>query len=567
MTVNIQNAEQGNSGSGWSWYALGKENDREHALLIHGDTQLGDAICESVSYKSGNYVRFVISFADEDNVTPEQGRVIAKEWFDEYMTGFGEDEYHLDLVEHQNTKQLHYHGRIAKVNLLTSTQLKPYYHKADLSYKIAVNEVIAEKHNLILGTDLQRLVLPPQEKEKRIAKWRKEHSQEPYDLSSKKGRAVAEEEIADFINDLNMQGLVNSLDDVKAELTAMDFTIPNEGYDKNKGFHYITIQRGENKLRLKGDTYGERFYEHSREDRSKAIGDNRSLEARRGSNKRSRAEVVEALRKERSKRLKWIYKQYGGARERAVQRIQEEQRFVRKEFNKDEEDTPDVSSPFYFIDGHNHRNISNVSYKRINWNMDTIGESSRQDSNTERTQLACTGQYNHEQRRVKDDSVRAKTIGRIRHIRARARIRAEAYDELIGGVREQHKRLVENFDSQVSAEFNRSYTKREQGARELNSLLAHAYSAKQTDYRAIKAATDKRAVRRGTSANFTTSVSIIRRSIGQFIGQIKQEFDRRTKNLIVGVVNVSKKKQLFERGKKKVMSQLRDKKITLTARR
>ena len=511
MTVSIQNAESGNSGSGWSWYTLGKDNDREGATLIVGDPQLGDAICESKEYKSGNYVRFVISFTDEDNVTPEQARIITKDWFDEYMTGFNADEYHLDIVEHTDTKQLHYHGRIPKVNTLTNTQLKLYWHKSDLDYKIAVNEVIAEKYNLILGTDHQRLVLPPQEKEKRIAKWRKEHGQEPYDLSSKQGKAVAEEGIADLINDLNTQGLVNSLDDVKAELTAMDFTIPNEGYDKGRGFHYLTIAQGDNKLRLKGDTYGERFYEHSREDRSKAISDNRSVGSGSRSDKRSRTDVTRALQKERSKRLKWIDKQYGGARARAIQRVKGEQRQPTEELHKDKKSTLESSSPYRPIDRRNHRNIGN---SLLHPRPHQPSEAPRPNRDGRKNEVASTKQDStraeerpKHDKGIDNDRTTARAIKRAREAREqseqrKARIRAELKDT----IRANGEAVQRQLDGHNEQRGHRG--------RQLDSILANANKAEQPNYRAIEEATNGRQLQRR-----------IRRRFRGFLSKFNERFE------------------------------------------
>lgn len=488
---------------------LGKDNDREGSKLILGDPQLGDAICESVNYTSGQYVRFVFSFTDEDNVTPEEAREIVKEWFKEYMTGFSADEFHLDIVEHQDTKQLHYHARIPKKNLLTNTQLKPYYHQADLNYKIAVNEFIAEKYNLTLGTDHKRLILPPQEKEKRIAKWRKEHGQEPYNLSNKKGRAVAEEGIADLINDLNTQGLVNSLDDVKAELMAMGFTIPNEGYDKGKGFHYLTIAQGDNKLRLKGDIYGRGFYKHSREDRAKAIGYNRSFETGRGSDKRSRADVTRALQKERSKRLKWIDKQYGGARTRAVQRLNEEQQRTKTEFDQEPKLTIKSSSPHRTTDRRNHRNIGNsLLHPRPHQHKQVSDEKG-----------------------IDDDRVTRRAIKRAREAREQSERRTES-------IRAESKKTIRRNGEAIQRELDR-YKQRQ---RELNSVLKNAHGSKQPNYQAIGNAAQER----GHGREVKTHLSGVFRYFAKKLNSFKQRIDRANRELTQQIIESIKGRLMQE---------------------
>ena len=332
MIVNIENA--GSGGKGWSTYALGKNHDRKDATLILGDTVLGDAICESLAYKSGNYVRFVLSFCEEDNVTPLQGREIVKEWFEEFMHGFDRDEYHLDIVEHTDTEHLHYHARIPKLNLLTQTQLKPYYHKADLGFKIAVNEYIAHKHGLTVGSSHKRVLRPALEKAEQIQKWRSQHQQKPFTLHTKKERSLTQEGISHYISEMVQDGLINTLEDVVKEIKDFGFEVATqidekgnrvikEGYDRGKDFHYLTISNDTHKIRIKGDIYGREFYEHHREDRAKAIENNRSIKPGVKESGRSGEELERALSAERDKRLKFIETQYGRARKRAYQ-IQDE---------------------------------------------------------------------------------------------------------------------------------------------------------------------------------------------------------------------------------------------------
>ncbi|MDQ7083460.1 MAG: hypothetical protein Q9M36_06840 [Sulfurovum sp.] len=80
---------------------------------------------------------------------------------------------------------------------------------------------------------------------------------------------------------MNASGLINSLDGVKAELESIGLQVINEGHDWGKNFDYLTIQSGETKMRLGGDIYGNKFYEHNREDRSKAIDINSSIEKKK----------------------------------------------------------------------------------------------------------------------------------------------------------------------------------------------------------------------------------------------------------------------------------------------
>jgi len=313
MTVSIKNVA---NGAGWGGYTL---LSRPGARAIMGDVVLGDEICKSIDYKSGNSVNFVISFADEDNVTPQQGRKIAKEFMKSFMYGFTEEEYHLDLVEHNDTDHLHYHVRIPKINLLTNTQLKLYWHKTDLKYKKAVINEICHKYGLVSGEEMKNAIPNPMHKLNQINKWREEHSQEPLDLASPKLKRATEKKISEYISETVKAGLINSLDEVKAELVSIGLEIVNEGYDKGKEFHYLTVQNDSGKMRIRGDIYSAEFYGLTREDRAESVSSNRSFTTRDAELRESGAGVKQALQRERNKRLKFIEKQYGRAREKAYQ--------------------------------------------------------------------------------------------------------------------------------------------------------------------------------------------------------------------------------------------------------
>lgn len=559
MIVSIENAEHDNRGSGWSEYSLGKNNERQQARLILGDTEFGDSICESLNYRSGSYVRFVISFSSNDNVTPVQGRKIVKEWFKEYMHGFEENEYHLDIVEHQDTKYLHYHARIPKINLVTKTQLKPYYHKSDLDYKIAVNEYIANKYDLTLGIDKKRLIMTQQERDKRIKKWREKNGQKSFNLSNKKNRAIAEEGISDLISELNIQGLVNNLDDVKAELEALDFEIVNEGYDKGRGFHYITIQQGDSKLRLKGEIYAKEFYRYSRENRSKAISDNRSIESRNKDARGNRTNIIETLRKEREKRLTWIDKQYGSARQRAFQRLEEIKRKPTTIPYKIKEDVSNISTSYNTANRHNFRSVRNNLYdKRQN-----PYRPKQSTGDNKQKRKAYNLVQTHDRRTskgVKDDRTRAEVIRRIRNFRNAKRARSEKLRKKLEIDFNKFNRVIPVFSQRDIAGI-------QSRTASIDIIVKGIREAANRNYQAIEEAIISRTNERSIRQDFNTIILRVRTGFSQIYDRIKQTFDRRTEDLIVGVTNVAKKKRLFDKGKKKVLSHLRQKEIKRVPRR
>jgi len=313
MTVSIENVVKG---EGWGNYVI---HNRPGATTLLGDATLGDEICRSIDYKSGNSVNFVISFAEEDDVGQEEGRRIAKEFMQSYMHGFGDDEYHLDLVEHTDSDHLHYHARIPKLNLLTNTQLKLYWHKTDLGYKKAIIDDICHRYGLVTGLDMKNTIPNPMKKLNQINEWRWEHSQEPLDLSRPKLRRETEKKISEYISEGVGAGLINSLDEVKRELLSLEVSIVNEGYDKGKQFHYLTIENESGKIRLKGDIYGKEFYGLTREDREESISSNQSLTTRGRELGAGGTDTETALQREYVKRIQFIEKQYGRARARVYQ--------------------------------------------------------------------------------------------------------------------------------------------------------------------------------------------------------------------------------------------------------
>jgi len=311
MIVSIKNVGYGQY---WSKYVL---KNREGATCITGNPTLGDRICQSLDYKSGNSINFVISFDAQMEKT--KGRAIAKDFMKTYLQGFREDEYHLDIVEHDDTDHLHYHCRIPKINLLTQTQLKLYYHKTDLSFKKAVLDDVCFRNGIVPGSEKKRLIQNSSDQVQRIERWREQHSQKPFVFKGKKNRANAEQSINSYLQEIINSGLINSLDDVKNELTLLGLDVVNSGFDKGKEFHYFTVSNESGKLRLKGDIYGERFYRHSQSDRETAIKNNRSLENGRKEFGRSEQDIKQTLSRELTRRFEWIDQQYGNSRRRAVE--------------------------------------------------------------------------------------------------------------------------------------------------------------------------------------------------------------------------------------------------------
>ena len=458
MTVSIQNIS--GMGSSWSDYTLGISNDREKATLIHGDTAIGDALVDSIDYKSGNYIRYVVSFAKEDNVTPEEGRAITKEFFDNFMHGFEKEEYHLDIVEHQDTDHLHYHGRMPKINLVTQTQLKAYYHKADLNFLKATITDIAHKHGLIIGNDRKKLVKDPLERKKRIAKWREEHKEKTLDFTNPKGREMAELQLTDHISDAVSSGLLNDLDAVKTELAALGLKVTKEGEDYGKSFHYLTVQKGTNKIRLKGDIYDRQFYKLDGADRKEKISSNTSTKRRNNSDRTNGKQIAIDLRRERNKRLKFIDRQYSSGRKRAIKKILEDSQGINLGQSQTIQTAIQISSTWSISPGRDYRYLDNTIHNKIKADYDSIGtkiiDSSRKRAERKRKRAESIARINAIiTRRAKDSIQPTKQDYRIIAERRRGRKLFRAVIKNIGSVvhelTTELKRGVSNFIKEALA--------------------------------------------------------------------------------------------------------------------
>jgi hypothetical protein len=276
-----------------------------------------------------------LSFAKNDDVGQNRGREIVQDFIQHFMRGFNEDEYHLDIVEHNDTKHLHYHMRIPKINLLTQTQLKLYWHKTDLKFKKATIDLIAKKYDLSIGSDQQKGYKLSNDYD-RFIKWRKKHNQKldiTINLTKKKDRLQSEIEIFKYLNELMKSGLINSLEDTEVALKDLGLEIAKKGYDKTNDFYYFTIQNDSGKMRLKGDIFNAEYYREGQQ--SKKIISTRA--ERIG---RDNSEAYEVYKRELNKRLQRIETQYASARKRAIERkARESKQESKREQSKDHKTT------------------------------------------------------------------------------------------------------------------------------------------------------------------------------------------------------------------------------------
>ena len=546
MTIDIQNTS---TGLGWAEYSMGKDGKRKNAKLIKGDTFLSDKITKSIDYKSGDTIRFVISFADDDNVSPEEARKIVEEFFTEFMIGFPKEEYLLDIVEHTDTDYLHYHARIPKLNLLTLTQLKVYWHKADLGFKKAIIDKLADKYGLVTGADRKNLIPNPNKKIEYIHKWKVDNGQEPFDLSMRKGRAVAEENISDYFSNAILGGYIDSLDEIRQELEEMGFDIKKEDYDRTQGFHYLTIENESGKIRLKGEIYGRKFHENTRKNKTEAISNNRSMGTGNRREGKSEHEINRTLEKERKKRLEFIEKQYSSARKRAHERLA-------KKPSKSQKNTA-------LFTAHIPNNWNNywVIKKPL-----SLYRAPRYPSNTGRRDSKWEGwngvlsskqikKYNKE---IADDSTRGTTHRTNRNTRGVSRTRMEQISRARQRTLARNDEFIRTFNERISRESQRCTQERQQRRERYNNLAKNCLKPTRADIGTIGDTTEKQGYKRGVREAFEAIIRAVTRvvyrlksSFSSVHRDIEQSYSDRNEQLIALVTSVVDSRKTVDIGRKK----------------
>ena len=305
MTINIESGK-----SGWGQYVVNgtteKPRDKSKVEIIDGDIELGDQLCKNNKYEE-SYYRIVLSF--ENKPSDEVMLSAYQDFKKEFFTGLSEDEYHIDAVVHKDTDNYHIHIRVPKQNLLTNTHLQLYMHKIDMQRKEAIQDYISLKYGFNIAREKKKDIKQTKKVEY-INSWREQHNIKPFNFSKRKEKQIQEANIYDYLQSGIKANSISSLSDVKQELEKLNLKIINEGFDRTKQFHYITVaDQGGKKLRLKGEIFNKDYkYNHS----NKALQDTNEIEVRLRQAKRR-------LRLENEKRYKKCKELFDKQREKARQ--------------------------------------------------------------------------------------------------------------------------------------------------------------------------------------------------------------------------------------------------------
>lgn len=129
MIVKFLSNKGGGSAAAVMDYMLGKDGDREGALLLSGDPDLTERIADNLDFKN-RYTVGVLSF-EEANLESSQKQAIMQSFENTLLAGLERDQYDITWIEHIDKGRLELNFVIPNVELSTGKRLQPYFDQAD----------------------------------------------------------------------------------------------------------------------------------------------------------------------------------------------------------------------------------------------------------------------------------------------------------------------------------------------------------------------------------------------------------------------------------------------------
>lgn len=292
---------------GWADYVLKDKNnnslDRTNHEIIYDDIKLSKNIIKSLNYKTCA-TNIVISF--QNNVNLETARKAAQDYIYEFLDGF-DNAYFINMVEHKDTDNIHYHIQIPKINLKTMTQLEVYNHTRDSVFNKALCKYITKKYDLVSAFDLKEDEYPKR-KLKQALGLGKLYGR---NIKGKLDREIFKTAIDEYIRNLIFTNKINSLEDIKMAIEDFgdkNWKISRFGEDYKKG-SYITIinEKGE-----KHSIYDNKNGYYSKNDTQNKINNFRINQGAKSNTQNKELEKLEkdylVLKKKRNQILAKRYK-------------------------------------------------------------------------------------------------------------------------------------------------------------------------------------------------------------------------------------------------------------------
>jgi len=129
MIVKILGNKGGGSAGAAIDYMLGKDKDRDGAILLSGDPDLTARLADNLDFQN-RYTVGVLSF-EEPNLKDHIKQEIMQDFEKTLLAGLERDQYDITWIEHTDKGRLELNFIIPNVELSTGKRLQPYYDKVD----------------------------------------------------------------------------------------------------------------------------------------------------------------------------------------------------------------------------------------------------------------------------------------------------------------------------------------------------------------------------------------------------------------------------------------------------
>ena len=129
MIVKFLGNKGGGSAGATMDYMLGKDRDRDGAILLSGDPDLTARIADNLDFQN-RYTVGVLSF-EESDLEERQKQEIMQNFEKTLLAGLERDQYDITWIEHRDKGRLELNFVIPNVELSTGKRLQPYFDQAD----------------------------------------------------------------------------------------------------------------------------------------------------------------------------------------------------------------------------------------------------------------------------------------------------------------------------------------------------------------------------------------------------------------------------------------------------
>ena len=127
-------------------YLLGKNRDREHATVLHGDPELTRQLADSLDFKN-RYTVGVLSFEESDLENSIKQKIMA-DFEKSLLCGLDQDQYNITWIEHKDKGRLELNFVIPKIELSTGKAMNPYFDRVDRERVNAFKDLINAEYDL-----------------------------------------------------------------------------------------------------------------------------------------------------------------------------------------------------------------------------------------------------------------------------------------------------------------------------------------------------------------------------------------------------------------------------------